>query len=196
MLVIFYVSDINLWRSEKSVCFWFCFCVKSIFLCTWFWTSKVRDSNLSTLTQRENLFLLLNHRLVDWSANYLHFTVAVKGRRTVTAVDGKGWGVRVVVGLAGCPTWYSITCSVLLGVVFFFFCVPSHARFSVRWVRRSPQSAAVSQPVPKASCGLPPDWAMSDVSSHRRWGRIAGCGWGFEGPCCVDIRLSGKEWSD
>ena len=75
---------------------------------------------------------------------------------------------------------------------FFFFCVPGHARFSVRWVRRSPQSAAVSQPVPKASCGPPPDWAMSGVSSHRRWGRTAGCGWGFENPCCMDIRLSGK----
>ena len=75
---------------------------------------------------------------------------------------------------------------------FFFFCVPGHARFSVRWVRRSPQSAAVSQPVPKASCGPPPDWTMSGVSSHRRWGRIAGCGWGFEDPCRMDIRLSGK----
>ena len=41
-------------------------------------------------------------------------------------------------------------------------------------------SAAVSQPVPKASCGPPPDWAMSGVSSHRRCGRIAECGWGFE----------------
>ena len=62
---------------------------------------------------------------------------------------------------------------------FFFLCVPSHARFSVRWVRRSPQSAAVSQPVPKASCGPPPDWAMSGVSSHWRWSRTAGCGWGL-----------------
>ena len=44
---------------------------------------------------------------------------------------------------------------------FFFFCIPGHARFSVQWVRRSPQSATVSQPVPKASCGPPPDWAMS-----------------------------------
>ena len=79
-----------------------------------------------------------------------------------------------------------------LGIFFFFLCVPSHARFSVRWVRRSPQSAAVSQPVPKASCGPPLDWAMSGVSSHRRWGRIAGCGWGFEDPCHMDIRLSGK----
>ena len=84
------------------------------------------------------------------------------------------------------PT-HSISCP-----FFFFFCVPGHARFSVRWVRRSPQSAAVSQPVPKASCGPPPDWAMSGVSSHRRWGRIAGCGWGFEDPCRMDIRLSGK----
>ena len=75
---------------------------------------------------------------------------------------------------------------------FFFFYVPGHARFSVRWVRRSPQSAAVSQPVLKASCGPPPDWAMSGVSSHRRWGRIAGCGWGFEDPCRMDIGLSGK----
>ena len=69
---------------------------------------------------------------------------------------------------------------------FFFFCVPSHARFSVRWVRRSLQSAAVSQPIPKASCGPPLDWAMSGVSSHRRWGRIAGCGWGLEDPCRMD----------
>ena len=75
---------------------------------------------------------------------------------------------------------------------FFFFCVPGHARSSVQWVRRSPQSAAASQPVPKASCGPPPDWAMSSVSSHRRWGRIAGCGWGFQDPCCMDILLSGK----
>ena len=52
-----------------------------------------------------------------------------------------------------------------------FFCVPGHARSSVRWVRRSPRSAAVSQPVPKASCGPPPDWAMSGVSSHRTWGQ-------------------------
>ena len=75
---------------------------------------------------------------------------------------------------------------------FFFFCVPSHARFSVRWVRWSPQSAAVSQPVHKASCGPPPDWTMSGVSSHRRWGRIAGCGWGVKDLCRMDIRLSGK----
>ena len=75
---------------------------------------------------------------------------------------------------------------------FFFFCVPSHSRFSVRLVRRSLQSAAVSQPVPKTSCGHPPDWAMSGISSHRRWGRIAGCGWGFEDPCRMDIHLSGK----
>ena len=75
---------------------------------------------------------------------------------------------------------------------FFFFCVPGHARCSVRWVRRSPQSAAMSQPVPKASCGPPPDWAMSGVSSHQRWGRIAGCGWGFEDPCRMDICLNGK----
>ena len=76
--------------------------------------------------------------------------------------------------------------------MFFFFCVPGYARFSVRWVRQSPQSTAVSQPVPKASSGHPPDWAMSGVSSHRRWGRIAGCGWGFEDPCRMDIHLSGK----
>ena len=74
------------------------------------------------------------------------------------------------------------------------FCVPGHARSSVRWVRRSPQSATVSQPVPKASCGPPPDWAMSGVSSHRRWGRIAGCGWGFGDPCRMDICLSGKDY--
>ena len=49
-----------------------------------------------------------------------------------------------------------------------FFCVPDHARSSVRRVRRSPQSAAVSQPVPNASCGPPPDWAMSGVSKRRR----------------------------
>ena len=48
--------------------------------------------------------------------------------------------------------------------IFFFFCVPGHARFSVRWVRRSPQSAAVSQPVPKASCGPP---HSKSVGLHR-----------------------------
>ena len=86
---------------------------------------------------------------------------------------------------------YCISC-LRYTILLFFFCVPSHARFSVQWVRRSPQSAAVSQPVPKASCGSPPDWAMSGISSHRRWGRIAGCGWGFEDPCGMDICLSGK----
>ena len=63
------------------------------------------------------------------------------------------------------------------GGFFFFFCVPGHARSSVRCVRQSPQSAAVSQPVPKASRGHPSDWAMSGVSKRRRWGRTAGCGW-------------------
>ena len=73
------------------------------------------------------------------------------------------------------------------------FCVPGHARFSVQSVTRSPQSAAVSQPVPKASCGPPPDWAMSCVSSHRRWGRTAGCAWGFEDPCLMDIQGKKRE---
>ena len=59
---------------------------------------------------------------------------------------------------------------------FFFFCIPDHARPSVRWVGRSPQSAAVSQLVPKASFGHPSDNAMSDISKSRRWGRTAGCG--------------------
>ena len=40
----------------------------------------------------------------------------------------------------------------------------------------------MSQPVPRASCRHPPNWAMSGVSKHRRWGRIAGCGWGVWGP--------------
>ena len=74
----------------------------------------------------------------------------------------------------------------------FFFCVPDHARSTVLWVRRSPQSAAVSQPVPKASCGHPPDWAMSGTSKCWRWGRTAGCGWGFEDLYRMDIRLNGK----
>ena len=52
---------------------------------------------------------------------------------------------------------------------------PSYARSSIQWVRWSSQSAAVSQPVPKASCGHPPDWVMSGVSKCRRWGRTAGC---------------------
>ena len=73
--------------------------------------------------------------------------------------------------------------------MFFFFCIPGHARFSVRWVKHSPQSAAVSQPVPKASCGHPSDWAMSGVSKRPR---TAGCGWGFEDLCRMDIRLNGK----
>ena len=91
---------------------------------------------------------------------------------------------------SGMQTIENISLSLLLLFFFFIFCVPSHARFSVRWVRRSLQSATVSHPVPKASCGPPLDWAMSGVSSHRRWGRTAGCGWGFEDPC--HIRLSGK----
>ena len=49
-----------------------------------------------------------------------------------------------------------------------------------------------SQPVLKASCGHPPDWAMSGVSKRRRWVRIAGCGWGFEDLWRKDIRLNGK----
>ena len=48
---------------------------------------------------------------------------------------------------------------------FFFFCVPGHARSS--------GPCLVSQIV-------------------GRWGRIAGCGWGFEDLCRMDIRLSGK----
>ena len=38
-------------------------------------------------------------------------------------------------------------------------------------VRRSQQSAAVSQLVPKASCGHPPDWAMSGVSQVSKVGQ-------------------------
>ena len=53
---------------------------------------------------------------------------------------------------------------------FFFFCVPGHARSSVQWVRGSLQSAAVSQPVPKASCGHTQDWAMSGIC--RVWLRV------------------------
>ena len=49
----------------------------------------------------------------------------------------------------------------------FFFCIPGHARSSVRWV--SLQSAAVSQLVPKATCGHPPDLATSGVSKCWRW---------------------------
>ena len=40
---------------------------------------------------------------------------------------------------------------------FFIFCVPSHARSLVRWVKQSPQSATVSWPDPKASCRHWPD---------------------------------------
>ena len=76
--------------------------------------------------------------------------------------------------------------------LFFFFCVPSRARSSVRWVRQSPRSAAVSQPVPKTSRGHPQEWAMCGVSKRRMWGRIAGCGWGFEDLSRIDIRLNGK----
>ena len=70
------------------------------------------------------------------------------------------------------------------------FCVPGHARSSVRRVRRSHLSAAVSQPIPKASCGHPPDWAISGVSKRRSWGRTAGCGCGFEELCRMDIILN------
>ena len=76
-------------------------------------------------------------------------------------------------------------------VFFFFFCVPGHARSSVQWVRWSRQPAAASQSVPKASCGHPPDRAMSGISKHRRWGRSAGCGWGVEDLCLMDIHLNG-----
>ena len=64
--------------------------------------------------------------------------------------------------------------------------VLGHARSWVGWVRRSPQSAAMSQPVPKAS------WAMSGISNRRRRGRIAGCRWEFEDLCRIDIHLNGK----
>ena len=37
---------------------------------------------------------------------------------------------------------------------FFIFCIPGHARSSVWCVRLSPQSAAVSQPVPKLPVGI------------------------------------------
>ena len=80
----------------------------------------------------------------------------------------------------------------LLLLFVFVFCVPGHARSSVRRVRRSPQSTAVSQSVPKACCGHPPDWAMSGVSKRQRWGRIAGFGWEFKDLCSMDIRLQGK----
>ena len=50
----------------------------------------------------------------------------------------------------------------------------------------------MSQPVPKASCGHSPDWAMSGVSKRPRWGRTAGCGWGVEDLCRMDICLNGK----
>ena len=77
--------------------------------------------------------------------------------------------------------------------IIFFFCVPGHARSLVRWVRQRMRSTAVSRLVPKASCGHPSDWAMSGVSKHQRWGWTAGCGWGFEHLCCIDIRLNGKS---
>ena len=54
------------------------------------------------------------------------------------------------------------------------------------------QSASVSQPVHKASCGNPPDWVMSGVSKRRTRGRTAGYGWEFEDLCRMDIRLNGK----
>ena len=82
--------------------------------------------------------------------------------------------------------------SIYLSIFFFSSAFPGHARSSVPWVRRSPQSAAVSQPVPKAPCGHPLDWAMSGVSNRCRWGRTAGCDWGFEGLCRMDICLNGK----
>ena len=49
----------------------------------------------------------------------------------------------------------------------------------------------MSQPVPKASCGHPPAWAMSGVSKRQKWCRTAGCGWGFEDLRRRDIRLNG-----
>ena len=33
---------------------------------------------------------------------------------------------------------------------------------------------------------------MSSFSNHRRWGRTAGRGWGFEDPSRMDIRLNEK----
>ena len=57
-----------------------------------------------------------------------------------------------------CADWnWGMTPSVCLFLVcfFFFFCMPSHGKSSVGGERQSPQSAAVSQPVLKASCGHP-----------------------------------------
>ena len=66
--------------------------------------------------------------------------------------------------------WWANTVST--PAVFFFFRVPGHARSSVRWVRRSPQSAAVSQPVPKAP-------QLSE--QVRPWDTITCC-WDVEQP--------------
>ena len=75
---------------------------------------------------------------------------------------------------------------------FFFFCVPRSCQiFSPVSRAKSAVCRSVSTG-PQTSCGHPPDWAMSGVSQCRGWGRTAGCGWGIEGLCRMDIRLNGK----
>ena len=45
---------------------------------------------------------------------------------------------------------------------------------------------------PELLCGHPLDWAMYGIPECQRWGRTAGCGWGFKDLCCKGIHLTGK----
>ena len=85
-----------------------------------------------------------------------------------------------------------IHCCWIILCFFLFFWVPSHARFSVQWVMRSLQSATVSLPVLRVSCGRPLDWAMSGVSECQWLGRNEGCGWEREDLCHMRIHLDVK----
>ena len=76
-------------------------------------------------------------------------------------------------------------------VFFSLFAFSRHTRFSVRWVRQSPQSAVSTG---RPSCGHSLNWALSGVSELRRWGMTAGCDLGVEDLCYMGIHLNGNVW--
>ena len=138
----------------------------------------------------DSVSCLLSLLLSSWTHDKYFFFTVLDGRcfELVPHI----WGAPAPCHSDSVSCFLSLLLSSWTHNKYFFFCIPGHARSSVQWVRRSLQSAAVSQSLPKASCGHPPDWAMSGISKRQRWGRTAGCGWRFEDLCRIDVCLNGK----